>query len=342
MTVGNLLVGGQFQVTAGLPAGVPGPPATALGGGAGTPPVNGSAWIEGPMLIGSPISYPLPRPAATLMIGRTKNYLAPEAASGLPMIMITSRGFAPTPTDLLIGDPTGPVGLTATLAPKVTINVLGKTTYSAVKTTGLGILSWAGKKITIAAKTSVTGKTTVGPKLTVAGVLNVTGVIRSPTIDLLKAKIATKKSKPFDMEHPNKKGWRLRHVCIEGPEIAVYCRGKVPEDGVINLPSFWDGLVNVEDMSISLTPIGCWQELFVKEVLWGKKVIVRNNAGGPINADYYIVARRLDDDLVVEYEGESYQDYPGGNEGYSFDFESNYVESLIKETVRNHIDNNLQ
>jgi len=149
--------------------------------------------------------------------------------------------------------------------------------------------------------------------------------------------LSMKKNLPFDMPHPNKQGWRLRHVCIEGPEIAVYCRGKVPPDGVINLPSFWEGLVNTEDMSINITPIGSWQELFVKEVRWGKQVVVRNNAGGPINADYHIVARRLDDDLIVEYEGENYTDYPGGNEGYSFNYEHNYVENLIQETIRKTI-----
>ena len=151
-------------------------------------------------------------------------------------------------------------------------------------------------------------------------------------------RLSQKKNSPFDMPHPNKPGWRLRHVCIEGPEIAVYCRGKVPLDGVINLPSFWDGFVNPEDMTISLTPIGSWQELFVKEILWGKQVVVRNNASGPINADYYIVGRRLDDDLIVEYEGKNYEDYPGGNEGYSFNFEHDYVKNLIQETVRNHLD----
>ena len=81
--------------------------------------------------------------------------------------------------------------------------------------------------------------------------------------------LSNKKNLPFDMPHPNKEGWRLRHVCIEGPEIAVYCRGRVPADGIIHLPGFWEGLVNMEDISISLTPIGCWQELFVKEVRWG-------------------------------------------------------------------------
>ncbi len=146
--------------------------------------------------------------------------------------------------------------------------------------------------------------------------------------------LSMKKNLPFDMPHPNKKGWRLRHVCIEGPEIAVYCRGKVPENGIINLPKFWDGLVNPEDMSINVTPRGYWQELFVKEILWGKQVIIQNNAGGAINADYHIIARRLDDDLIVEYEGENYTDYPAGNEGYAFNYEHDYVENIIKETVR--------
>lgn len=150
--------------------------------------------------------------------------------------------------------------------------------------------------------------------------------------------LSNKKNLPFDMPHPNKKGWRLRHVCIEGPEIAVYCRGKIPADGIINLPTFWDGLVNPDDMSISLTPIGSWQELFVQEIRWGKQVVVRNNAGGPINGDYYIVARRLDDDLIVEYEGESHEDYPGGNEGYSFNFEHNYVKDLIQKFVDETLD----
>ena len=151
--------------------------------------------------------------------------------------------------------------------------------------------------------------------------------------------LSNKKNLPFDMPHPNKPGWRLRHVCIEGPEIAVYCRGKVSQDGIINLPSFWEGLINPEDMTINLTPIGSWQELFVQEIRWGKQIVVRNNAGGAINADYHIIARRLDDDLVVEYEGKTHEDYPNGNEGYSFNFEHNYVKNLIQETVREYLDN---
>jgi len=38
--------------------------------------------------------------------------------------------------------------------------------------------------------------------------------------------------------------------------------------------------------------------------------------------------------LVVEYEGETHEDYPGGNEGYTFNWESSHVEKLIKEATR--------
>jgi hypothetical protein len=146
--------------------------------------------------------------------------------------------------------------------------------------------------------------------------------------------LSNKKNLPFDIEHPNKKGWRLRHVCIEGPEIAVYCRGKVLEDGIITFPSFWKGFVNFDDITINLTPLGTWQELYIGEIKEDRAVVFNNNKN-PIHADYHIVARRLDDDLVVEYEGKSYQDYPNGNSGYSFQYEHDYVENLIKNEVQN-------
>jgi len=42
--------------------------------------------------------------------------------------------------------------------------------------------------------------------------------------------------KNFDIPHPTKDGWRLTHSCIEGPEAAVYIRGKLINKNVIELP----------------------------------------------------------------------------------------------------------
>ena len=56
---------------------------------------------------------------------------------------------------------------------------------------------------------------------------------------------ADAKPKPFDLVHPTKgKGHRLRHACIEGPEVAVYCRGRFKESNVIQLPYYWKDLVH--------------------------------------------------------------------------------------------------
>ena len=149
--------------------------------------------------------------------------------------------------------------------------------------------------------------------------------------------LSNKKDLPFDMPHPNKEGWRLRHVCIEGPEIAVYFRGRVTNKKYIDLPLYWKGLVDWTSITVNLTPIGSHQDVIVKR--WDdEKIYLQSNGGMPIDCFYHVTGRRVDDDLIVEYEGESHEDYPGGNEGYSFNFEHNYVKNLIQETVREHLD----
>jgi len=267
----DMASGGQLCVGVGMPIAL----------GLGDTKVRGSAYIEGPAIIGQATIFPFPY--ATLMVGPNQNSDSPS-----PIVPGALCYGVNNPYSLSVSGPSAMMG---------NVDVQGNVTAA----------------INVQAQGDVLG-------------------------NCGRHRLSLKKDLPFDMPHPNKEGWRLRHVCIEGPEIAVYCRGKVPENGVIDLPSFWDGLVNPEDMSISLTPIGSWQELFVKEIKWGKQVIVRNNDGGAINADYYIVARRLDDDLIVEYEGESHEDYPGGNEGYSFNFEHNYVEGLIRDMVNKKVE----
>jgi len=64
--------------------------------------------------------------------------------------------------------------------------------------------------------------------------------------------------------------------------------GIVKIDGIIELPEIWRGNADPESITVQLTPIGVHQELFVQGIQYGAKVIVRNGAGGPINA-YYLV-----------------------------------------------------
>ena len=124
--------------------------------------------------------------------------------------------------------------------------------------------------------------------------------------------------KGFDIKHPNKEGHRLRHVCVEGPEAAVYIRGTLKDSNFIDLPEYWKGLIDPESISITLTPIGSYQELYIKNIEWGKKVTVMNSTSGSIHCYYSIWASRIDGEpLIVEYEGDDPSSYPGNSDQFS-------------------------
>ena len=124
-------------------------------------------------------------------------------------------------------------------------------------------------------------------------------------------------AKGFDIPHPNKEGHRLRHICVEGPESGpIYIRGKLKGTS-ITVPDYWDGLIDKDSISVNLTPIGSYQELYVDTINWGKKIQIKNREGGPIECYYQVWANRLGENLYVEYEGESPANYPGDSSQYS-------------------------
>lgn len=303
--VGNFIVGGQFQVTANIPGGKPGPPAQVLGGGAGLPPINGSAWIEGPMLFGSPLSYPTPRkPDANVMIGRAKNPTFPVTES---ILKVTSFSFSPTPLDVVIGEKKGPVGLKSVLSIG-DILCLSKISYKSPKTNAIGDLNWTGK-VSVKGKTLFDGKSITNIKKVINGDARVNGKLLVYGACVIKGHLTFTSSivgtsKKFDISHPIKPNHRLAHACIEGPENGVYYRGRLTNSNIINLPDYWRGLVDPETITVTLTPHGSYQELYVKSIEWGTKINVLNNSGGLIDCSYTIFAKRKDiADLVVEYEG---------------------------------------
>ena len=123
--------------------------------------------------------------------------------------------------------------------------------------------------------------------------------------------------KNFDIPHPTKEGWRLRHTCPEGPSNDVYVRGKVLNRTEIELPQYWKKLVDFTTITVSLTPIGAHQDVIVKRID-EEKVYLQSRSGIPIHCFYHIFGTRMDGErLIPEYEGESPSDYPGNNDEYS-------------------------
>ena len=125
----NLHVGGQLVVSSSIEPLIPSP---LLPGrdplclGIGPAAIPGSVFASGAVLIGSPLSYPLPvTPEAALMVARPNVLTNPLAAKVPSLFKVTTKGLGqlpPTPLDVMLGDPgIGMVGITINSA---TINIL--------------------------------------------------------------------------------------------------------------------------------------------------------------------------------------------------------------------------
>lgn len=123
--------------------------------------------------------------------------------------------------------------------------------------------------------------------------------------------------KNFDIPHPTKEGWRLRHTCPEGPSNDVYFRGRITNKTVIQLPDYWESFVDTQSITVSLTPVGAHQDVIVKRID-EKKVYLQSKGGMPIDCYYHIYGTRTDgEDLISEYQGLTPDDYPGDNREYN-------------------------
>jgi len=154
------------------------------------------------------------------------------------------------------------------------------------------------------------------PGITGTGNINITGTVVAS--EVTASGITLTSRKPFDIPHPTKEGHRLRHVCLEGPESGVYVRGRLTGKNVIELPEYWRGLVDPETITVTLTQIKTSQDLIVDAIEWGSRIKIKSGNGTNIDCYYVVHAERSDGEkLIVEYEGNSIDDYPGDNSIYS-------------------------
>jgi hypothetical protein len=116
-------------------------------------------------------------------------------------------------------------------------------------------------------------------------------VINAATVN---ATTFSSQSKAFNIPHPTKEGKRLWHGCLEGPEYGVYVRGRLTEKTTIELPDYWDGLVDPETITVHLTQIGSHQDLMVEKIEWGKTVHVKSGTASRIDCYYTVNAMRKD------------------------------------------------
>jgi hypothetical protein len=238
--------------------------------------INGSAYVEAPMIVGNPIVFPTI--LATCMIGPLTNPESPPPS--IPGVLQACIPTNNSPYSLaVVGD--------AAIFDDLDVNL----------SVNAGVAVRAGLLV-----------------LSQGDVWAFCGVHR------------LSKKKDFDIAHPTKEGWRLTHACVEGPEAAVYFRGRITSKNEIDLPSYWKNLVDIQSITVNLTPIGSHQNVIVKR--WDdSKIYLQSNGNMPIDCFYHVYAERIDTEkLIPEYEG-SIEDYPGDNNqrsivGYHYDTEN--------------------
>lgn len=249
-TQDDVNVGGQLKVGTGIVPAIK----------EGNQKINGSAFVEGPAVFGSPTEFPTAY--ATVMIGPLQN---DDEDSDEPKV----------PGSLCRG-----------------IN----NPYS----------------LCVSGDAAIFDNLDVNNRIHSGGDIIAQGEVKSRCGGhILSAK------KNFDIPHPTKEGWRLRHTCPEGPSNDVYVRGKILNRTEIELPKYWKELVDFTTITVSLTPIGAHQDVIIKRID-EEKIYLQSRSGIPIHCFYHIFGTRMDGErLIPEYEGESPADYPGNNNEYS-------------------------
>lgn len=248
--------------------------------GTGPAKIRGSAYMEGPTFIGQMFSFPWV--TGTCMIGPQFNLDCYPPFD--PFATVLGTNWSPH-----------------------SLNVIGDAAFRDHISVSLGVWSGFGvfSQYIVYAQSIV-----YTPGVVIAGALVFGGTVASPG-HILSAK------KNFDIPHPSKEGWRLRHTCPEGPSNDVFIRGRVKDSSEIKLPEYWKNFVDIENITITLTPIGSTQNLRVDK--WdSEKVYIQSEENSQIEYFYTIYAERIDGDrLVSEYPGLTPDDYPGDNSEYN-------------------------
>ena len=330
MEAQDLHIGKQLQVNFSPAGSVPIPCAAYLTGAAAIP---GTGFFNGGVMVGSPVLQPLH--TAALQVSRPDPVSNPLAFKAPSIVHI--RGLPPpasTPIDVVIGDPLGPVGITMATTIVLEINAVSKKTISPLDINIIALMKKLGVQVDTGATVETGAQAQAGAEArasvkAIAGAMAVSGPVTSPKF---VGPIFTGKAlgnKPFDISHPTQTDKRVRHICAEGPEPAIYIRGKLEGEHIIKLPDYWKGLVDYDTITVHLTPFGRRDNLYVKDIQ-EDRIIVAGDHLANVNCFYEVwVARWLnpdnhDDKLHVVYDGESPADYPGDNNHFSFSLPPGY------------------
>ena len=330
MEVQDIHVGHQLHVAASPDSvnPIPNPTRDPIALGVAPATIPGSIFASGCVLVGNPLSYPAIAEAA-VMISRPSAGMNPFATKVPSLLKVTTKAnIPPTPLDVMFGDPgVGMVGITIN---SMTINIIESVAINiatpTLNITGVKNHAGANNKVGAESQTGARAKTGTEAKAGASCESNIKKVTGPQTTLMINGALFTgysQRNKPFDISHPKEKGKRIRHICAEGPEAGIYIRGKLKGTHIIDIPEYWQGLVDYDTITVNLTPCGKPDlSLYVKEIR-EDKIILSSDHLTQVECFYQVwVARWInpdnhDEKLHVVYEGESPADYPEDNSHYT-------------------------
>lgn len=92
--------------------------------------------------------------------------------------------------------------------------------------------------------------------------------------------------------HPLDKNYTLNYASLFGDKNLVFTQGRLTNKKYIILPQEWKELVEIQKISVHLTPIRANQNLYVKRIE-DDKVHIESN-GMPVDCYYFIFGERID------------------------------------------------
>ena len=276
---------GQLQKGVILSDYVPATTTNALYNDGGTLKFNGSA-------VGGGSASAEAQYASGQAISNQSNITALLTASGTATSLIASSGIASYASGQAVSNQSNITALnTASGIATSLVASSGIATYSSGVLTG-GIANF--NKVGIN-----TGSPAFGLDVTGAGA---SGIIQATGLIVGVSGIAcnghfSATTKSFLIDHPTKDGMKLQYASLEGPENGVYIRG-TSGSNIITLPEYWSTLVDKSTVTVSLTPIGYYQALYIEEK--GKNYIKVGGSKG--SYDYVVYGERKDvEKLKVEW-----------------------------------------
>jgi hypothetical protein len=166
-----------------------------------------------------------------------------------------------------------------------------------------GIFSWNNNQLIIGSQQTNSGilrdviLTGANININASGVLNIFDPVNITGNVTITGHLSAS-SKSFLINHPTQLGKKLQYGSLEGPEHGVFVRGKT-SDTTINLPDYWASLVDEDSISVNLTPIDVFSNIYVVEYN-NRRIVTDGNNG---NYYFYTVYGERKDipKLTVEF-----------------------------------------